>query len=125
MTDEPPAADAAENDMAEQLAALAAQSQRMAARFLSGERGAGAGSNADPLNLAGAFGAMARSLADDPSPLVDAQMKWWDGYLRLWQQSAQRLQGEDPVEPVAEPAPDDRRFRDPAWTENWVFDHLK
>ncbi len=125
MTDDPPAADAAENDMAEQLAALAAQSQRMAARFLSGERVAGAGSNADPLNLAGAFGAMARSLAADPSPLVDAQMKWWDGYLRLWQQSAQRLQGEDPAEPVAEPAPDDRRFRDPAWTENWVFDHLK
>ena len=125
MTDDPPAAEAAENDMAEQLAALAAQSQRMAARFLSGQGGAGAGSNADPLNLAGAFGAMARSLAADPSPLVDAQMKWWDGYLRLWQQSAQRLQGEDPAEPVAEPAPDDRRFRDPAWTENWVFDHLK
>ena len=125
MTDDSAAADAAESDLAEQLAALATQSQRLAARFLSGERGAGAGSNADPLNLAGAFGAMARSLAADPSPLVDAQMKWWDGYLRLWQQSAQRLQGGDPAEPVAEPAPDDRRFRDPAWTENWVFDHLK
>ena len=125
MTDDSPAADAAEHDMAEQLAALAAQSQRMAARFLSGQGGAGAGSNADPLNLAGAFGAMARSLADDPSPLVDAQMKWWDGYLRLWQQSAQRLRGEEPEDPVAEPAPDDRRFRDPAWTENWVYDHLK
>ena len=125
MTEDSPAADAAENDMAEQLAALAAQSQRMAARFLSGQGGASGGSNADPLNLAGAFGAMARSLADDPSPLVDAQMKWWDGYLRLWQQSARRLQGEDPAEPVAEPAPDDRRFRDPAWTESWFFDHLK
>ena len=52
-------------------------------------------------------------------------MKWWDGYLRLWQQGAQRLQGEAPPEPVVEPEPDDRRFRDPAWTENWVFDHLK
>ncbi len=125
MNEDSPAADAAANDMAEQLAALAAQSQRITARFLSGQGEAGAGSNADPLNLAGAFGAMARSLADDPSPLVDAQMKWWDGYLRLWQQSAQRLQGEEPAEPVAAPAPDDRRFRDPAWTENWVFDHLK
>ena len=52
-------------------------------------------------------------------------MKWWDGYLRLWQQGAQRLQGEAPPEPIVEPAPDDRRFRDPAWTENWAFDHLK
>ena len=68
---------------------------------------------------------MARSLADDPTPLIDAQMKWWDGYLRLWQRGAQRLRGEEPAEPVAAPASDDRRFRDPAWTESWVFDHLK
>ena len=111
--------------MAEHLAAIAAQSQRMAARFLGGYGAAGTGSNADPLNVADAIAAMARSLAADPSPLVDAQMKWWDGYLRLWQQGAQRLQGEAPDEPVAAPAPDDRRFRDPAWTESWVFDHLK
>ena len=85
----------------------------------------GAGAASDPLNLSAALGAMARSLADDPSPLIDAQMKWWDGYLRLWQQGAQRLQGEEPAEPVAAPKPDDRRFRDPAWTESWIFDHLK
>ena len=125
MSDDPPAADAVEHDMAEHLAAIAAQSQRMAARFLSGESAAGGGSSADPLNLSDAFAAMARSLAADPTPLIDAQMKWWDGYLRLWQQGAQRLRGEEPGEPVAAPETDDRRFRDPAWTENWVFDHLK
>ena len=125
MPDDPPAADATEHDMADHLSAIAQQSQRIAARFLSGQGAAGAGSASDPLNLSAALGAMARSLADDPTPLIDAQMKWWDGYLRLWQQGAQRLQGEEPAEPVAEPAPDDRRFRDPAWTESWVFDHLK
>ena len=125
MTEDSPAAGVAENDMAEQLAAIAAQSRRIAERFLSEQAGAGAGSNADPLNLAGAFGAMARSLAADPSPLIDAQMKWWDGYLRLWQQSAGRLRGEKPAAAVAEPEPDDRRFRDPAWAESWFFDHLK
>ena len=125
MTEDAPAADATENDFAEHLGAIAAQSRRMAERFLTGQVSAGAGASADPLNLSGAFMAMAKSLAADPSPLVDAQMKWWDGYLRLWQQSAGRLQGEEPPEPVAEPAPDDRRFRDPAWSENWIFDHLK
>ena len=125
MSDERTAADAAEKDMAEQWAAIGAQSRRMAARFLSGQSAAGAGSGADPLNLSDAFAAMARSLAADPSPLIDAQKTWWEGYLRLWQQSAQRLRGEEPGQPVAEPAPDDRRFRDPAWTESWVFDHLK
>ena len=125
MPDDPPAADATENDMADQLAAIAQQSQRIAVRFLSGQGAASAGAAPDPLNLSTALGAMARSLAEDPSPLIDAQMKWWDGYLRLWQQGAQRLQGEEPAEPVAVPEPDDRRFRDPAWTESWVFDHLK
>ena len=125
MSDERTAADAAENDMAEHWAAIGAQSRRMAARFLSGQSAAGTGSSADPLNLSDAFAAMARSLAADPSPLIDAQKTWWEGYLRLWQQSAQRLRGEEPDEPVAEPAPDDRRFRDPTWTESWVFDHLK
>ena len=125
MPDDSPGADATEHDTADHLAVIAEQSQRIAARFLSGQGAAGAGASTDPLNLSAALGAMARSLAADPSPLIDAQMKWWDGYLRLWQQGAQRLQGEEPAEPVAAPEPDDRRFRDPAWTENWVFDHLK
>ena len=107
MPDDPPAADATEHDMADHLAAIAQQSQRIAARFLSGQGAMGAGAASDPLNLGAALGAMARSLTDDPTPLIDAQMKWWDGYLRLWQQGAQRVQGEEPAEPVAAPAPDD------------------
>ena len=125
MPDDSPAADATVHDAADHLAAITEQSQRIAARFLSGQGATGAGAASDPLNLSAALGAMARSLADDPSPLIDAQMKWWDGYLKLWQQGAERLRGEEPTEPVAAPAPDDRRFRDPAWTESWVFDHLK
>ncbi|MCY4480643.1 MAG: class I poly(R)-hydroxyalkanoic acid synthase [Rhodospirillales bacterium] len=111
--------------MADHLAAITEQGQRIAARFMGGQGATGAGPASDPLNLSAALGAMARSLANDPSPLIDAQMKWWDGYLSLWQQSAERLRGEEPAEPVAAPEPDDRRFRDPAWTESWVFDHLK
>ena len=124
MPDDSPAADATEHDAADHLAAITEQSQRIAARFFSGQGATGTGVDSDPLNLNAALGAMARSLANDPSPLIDAQMRWWDGYLRLWQQSAERLRGEEP-EPVAAPEPDDRRFRDPAWTESWVFDHLK
>ena len=126
MPDDPSAASAAENDMADQLAAIAAQSQRIAARLLSRQGAAGAAGEGDPLNLGDAFLAMARSLAADPSPLIEAQMRWWDGTLRLWEQGARRLRGEEPPpEPVAQPEPDDRRFRDPAWSESWFFDHLK
>ena len=125
MPEDRSAAQAAGNDMAAQLAAIAEQSGRIAARFLSRPPSAGTAPDADPLNLSGAFLAMARSLAADPSPLIDAQMRWWDGYLRLWQQGARRFDGEAPHEPVAAPDAGDRRFRDPAWTESWFFDHLK
>ena len=126
MSDDPSAAQSAENNTAAQLTAIAAQSQRIAALFLSRQDAAGTAADNDPLNLSDAFLAMARSLAADPSPLIDAQMRWWEGYLRLWQQSAQRLRGEEtPPEPVVIPDADDRRFRDPAWTESWFFDHLK
>ena len=125
MPDESPAAHAAETDMVDQFAAIAAQCGRIAARLLGGQDSKAAGSSADPLNLSGAFLAMTRSIAADPSPLIDAQMTWWDGYLKLWEQGAQHLRGESPHEPVVVPEPDDRRFRDPAWSENWVFDHLK
>ena len=125
MPDESTAAPAAENNVADHLAAIAAQSQRIASRFLSRQASTGAGSGNDPLNLSGAVMAMVRRLAADPSPLIDAQMRWWDGYLRLWGQSTLRLRGESPGEPITAPEPDDRRFRDPAWTESWFFDHLK
>ncbi len=126
MPDDASAAGAAENDTAERLAAIAAQSQRIATRLLGQSAAPGGGESNDPLNLGGAFLAMARSLAADPAPLIDAQMRWWEGYLRLWEQGARRLRGEEGApEPVAAPEPDDRRFRDPAWTESWVFDHLK
>ena len=121
-TDPPSAAD----DTAAHLAAIAAQSRRLAAQYLSRQESVGGAGDSDPLNLSGAFLAMARSLAADPAPLIEAQMRWWEGYSRLWEQGARRLRGEAVAdEPVAAPAPDDRRFRDPAWTENWFFDHLK
>ena len=68
MPDDSPAADATGHDTADHLAAIAEQSQRLAARFLSGQGATAAGAAFDPLNLSAALGAMARSLADDPSP---------------------------------------------------------
>ena len=54
----------------------------------------------------------------------DPRNALWQQYMRLWQVTAQRMMGQ-PVEPVVEPAKGDKRFSDPAWKDEVVFDYLK
>ena len=79
---------------------------------------------ANPMAIGAAFFEMTARLMSDPSRLVQAQMSLWNDYMRLWQSTTQRLLGGE-AEPVVEPAPDDRRFRDQAWSDNALFDFIK
>jgi polyhydroxyalkanoate synthase len=105
------------------MAEIAERSQRLVIDFLArqGESGIGMG---DPLNVASAFLDMTQRLMSDPGRLVQAQFSLWQDYLRLWQSTTERFLGGRP-EPVAEPAADDRRFKDAAWTESTLFDFIK
>ncbi|MFO1089680.1 MAG: class I poly(R)-hydroxyalkanoic acid synthase [Hyphomicrobiales bacterium] len=75
-------------------------------------------------SAAKAFGEIARSYLTDPEKLADAQFKLWQQHARLWQSAWKRFLGED-VEPVVKPDRGDRRFSDPDWEQNQVFDFLK
>ena len=79
---------------------------------------------ADPLRLTQTFMDFTAKMLADPVKLVQAQMELWQQYMQLWQSTAQRLMGQT-VEPVAEPARGDKRFNDPAWKDEVVFDYLK
>ena len=79
---------------------------------------------ADPLHLTQTFMDFTAKMLADPNRLVQAQMELWQQYMKLWQVTAQRMMGQ-PVEPVAEPAKGDKRFADPAWKDEVVFDYLK
>jgi polyhydroxyalkanoate synthase subunit PhaC len=48
----------------------------------------------------------------------------WARFLRVWQNVAERA-ADPTTPPLAAPEPGDRRFRDPAWDTNPVFDLLK
>jgi polyhydroxyalkanoate synthase subunit PhaC len=48
----------------------------------------------------------------------------WARFLRVWQNVAERA-ADPSTPPLAAPEPGDRRFRDPAWDTNPVFDLLK
>ena len=79
---------------------------------------------ADPLQLTQTFMDFTAKMLADPNRLVQAQMELWQQYMNLWQVTAQRMMGQ-PAAPVAEPAKGDKRFNDPAWKDEVVFDYLK
>jgi len=78
----------------------------------------------DPLHLTQTFMDFTAKMLADPNRLVQAQVELWQQYMKLWQVTAQRMMGQA-VEPVAEPARGDKRFNDPAWKDEVVFDYLK
>jgi polyhydroxyalkanoate synthase len=60
----------------------------------------------------------------DPQRTVELQTRLGKAYLDLWASAVRRLAGE-PAAPVASPAPGDKRFSDPEWSQNQFFDFLK
>ena len=79
----------------------------------------------DPLHVREAAGEVATALATDPARLAELQMGLWGDYARLFAQATERMMGAEPQEPVAPPAPSDKRFSHPAWTDNPMLDFVK
>ena len=103
---------------------IAEKSQKLVSDWLERQTENGSASNLDPLNIGGAFFEMTARLMSDPAKLVQAQINLWQDYMNLWQSTTRRMLG-DAVEPTAEPERGDRRFLDPAWDENQLFDFIK
>jgi len=103
---------------------IAERSQRLLQEFAEKQARAGASAApADVLNLTGTFLDFTARLMADPQKVVAAQMELWQQYMKLWQATADRLAGK-PAEPVID-APRDKRFADPAWRDEAIFDHVK
>ena len=108
--------------MGRSMADIAARSQRLVNDWL--KRQAQEGVSLDPLNVGGAFLEMTAKLLANPTVLMRAQMGLWKDYMTLWQNTTRRMLGEA-AEPVIRSDPKDKRFADPAWQQNEVFDFIK
>ncbi len=111
-------------EFSKNMAKIAAQSQKLVTDFLTRQTEEPSVGIADPLNIANAFLEMTSKMMADPAKLMEAQMGLWQDYLNLWQSAAQRMLGQE-AEGPAKPERGDRRFRDPMWDENQVFDFIK
>ena len=74
----------------------------------------------DPFNVGPAMTAVMSSLAARPDKLFAAQADLFGRYMDLWASGARAATGEAPP-----PAPADKRFKDPAWSENPMFDVMR
>ncbi len=106
------------------LAKIAERSQRLVSEFLARQQGDRHVGMADPLNVGSAFIQMTARLMANPAKLVEAQVSLWRDYMSLWQNTTRRWLGSE-AEAVAEPHTEDRRFKDPSWEENQLFDFIK
>jgi polyhydroxyalkanoate synthase len=78
----------------------------------------------DPTAPARAFADYLTQLGRAPGALFKAQQQAAADWMQLWTNAAARFSGRE-VAPVVEPERGDRRFKDPAWSEQPAFDYLK
>ena len=100
-------------------AAMTAQSALAEAALSQADRPAAL--SPDPFNVAPAMTSVMTSLASRPERLFQAQADLFNRYMTLWTDTARRAAGED----VPVTAAPDKRFKDPAWAENPMFDVMR
>ncbi|HWT13926.1 MAG TPA: alpha/beta fold hydrolase [Allosphingosinicella sp.] len=78
----------------------------------------------DPTAPARAFADFTMQLWTDPAGVLRASQNAATEWIDLWSRASRRAAGAE-VEPLVAPERGDRRFNDPAWSEEPVFDYLK
>lgn len=75
----------------------------------------------DPFHVAPAMTQVMTSLASKPEKVLEAQTELLTGYMSLWAEMTRRsMGGESESEAIK-----DKRFSDPRWEENLVFDMMR
>ena len=70
------------------------------------------------------FGQVAEYWLADPARTIEAQTALSTRFLGLWANTFRRMSGEE-TPPIIPPDPKDKRFSDPQWVENPVFDFIR
>ena len=108
--------------LAGQLQKIAQQSQTLMQRFLSKHADATTISMGDTSSLGFDFVELMGKMMTDPAAVANAQIDLFNNSLAIWQRAAERM---FMLRNDATPAPNDKRFRHPEWSENVIFSFVK
>ena len=103
-------------------AALTAQGALAEAALRQADRPAAL--SPDPFHVAPAMTEVMSRLVAQPDRMMRAQADLFTRYMDLWQATTKRMTGETTA-PVVQPIKGDKRFLDPAWSSNPMFDLMK
>jgi polyhydroxyalkanoate synthase len=78
----------------------------------------------DPFHITPALAEVMGKLASQPDRMLRAQADLFSRYMDLWQAAARRAGGEQ-VNAIIAPKTGDKRFNDPEWTDQPLFDVMK
>ncbi len=112
--------------MSQNLAKLIELGGRAAAAYLKPVEDSRSGSDLaeDVSNAVSSLGDVAEYWMADPKRMMEAQAMYSTNFINLWASTLQRLRGEE-SEPILPNDPTDKRFADPEWTANPIFDFLR
>jgi polyhydroxyalkanoate synthase subunit PhaC len=111
--------------VAESLSRITRSGRRLVQEYLARQARGEAAPPADAgAGVGKAFLELSQKMMTSPQRLIEIQATFWKDYLSLWERTSRRMMGEA-VEPVIEPAPGDRRFKDEEWAKSAVFDFIK
>ena len=119
---EKPAPDPAQ--MATLYADIVRKSSQLVSQFLERGKTGGLPGLKDELGITQAFFQAWAQLLSDPYKLAEAQMKFWQEAVSLWQHSMMKLMGHE-AKAIAEPHHTDRRFKHDDWQQNFLYDYIK
>jgi len=111
-------------ELARLYADIAEKSGALINQFISRAADKGMPAMNDELGIAKAFFDAWGRMVTDPMRLAELQMKLWQDYTALWQNSMLRMFGQASA-PVAQPDKGDRRFRHEDWENNFLYDYVK
>ena len=108
--------------LAENLGRILEQSRRLLDEYARNQ--GNSFSIPDPGVVSKSFMELGQFWLRNPTPLLQAQMRFTQEYFKLWQNYSQRLLGQE-ASPVVQPDKGDKRFKDDDWAENVLFDFVK
>ena len=78
----------------------------------------------DPFHIGPSMSEVIGRLAEQPDRLMRAQAGLYGQFMELWRSAAMSTAGQ-PLKPVAAPVKGDKRFLDPEWSANPLYDVVK
>ena len=110
--------------LAKTYAEIAQRSSQLMSDYIARQTAGGAPAFGDELGIAKAFYEMSGKFFADPAKFAEMQMKLWQDYASLWQNSMLQFFGQY-AQPVIQPAKGDRRFKHDDWQQNFLYDYIK